>query len=153
MHINPDHFLDTPEGRISTPERNAVAWQQCFSALEDALLAGSSHSIVYVMVGCQGSGKSTWARALSQRVPTAIIFDAILVKRIERAPILYAAARHRVPAVAVWFQTPLTRCISRNASQPADEIANEQGLRNVFAALEPPSIEEGFSEVVVVKPS
>lgn len=153
MYISPDHFLGTPEGRIITPERNAVAWRQCFSSLEDALLAASGDAAVFVMVGCQGSGKSTWARAFSQRVPTAIIFDAILVKRSERAPILDAAARHQVPAIAVWLKTPLSTCISRNRSRPADEIADEQGLRNVFVALEPPSIEEGFSEVVVVEPS
>ena len=62
MHINPDHFLETPEGRVITPERNARAWEQCYSALHDALDKASPTSRLYVMVGAQASGKSTWAR-------------------------------------------------------------------------------------------
>jgi hypothetical protein len=44
-------------------------------------------------------------------------------------------------------------CHVRNAARPPDHVANETGLRNVFAALEPPSLDEGFSEVHVVDPS
>jgi hypothetical protein len=32
-------------------------------------------------------------------------------------------------------------------------VADAQGLRNVFAALEPPSLEEGFANVLVVEES
>ena len=150
MHINPDHFLQTSEGRVTTPERNARAWEQCFEALPAALAASTVSRRLYVLVGAQGSGKSTWARAMRQREPDAVFFDAILVKRSERAPILTEARRHGVPAVAVWFQTPLAVCVERNTQRPADEVADEGGLRNVFAALEPPSEEEGFERVIVV---
>jgi predicted kinase len=150
VHINPDHFLETPEGRICTPDRNAEAWKLSFAALDDALRALSSRSTVYLMVGCQASGKSTWARAKRGEDPHAIIFDAILVKKSERRPIVQAAAEHQVPAVAVWLQTPLHVCIDRNARRPPDEVVNERGLRNVFAALEPPECSEGFVDVVVV---
>jgi hypothetical protein len=37
MHINPDHFLETDAGRLTTPERNKVAWKRCFEALDLAL--------------------------------------------------------------------------------------------------------------------
>ena len=88
MHINPDHFLETPEGRILTPERNARAWEQCYDALRDALDKASPTSRLYVMVGAQASGKSTWARRTMNEEPGAIIFDAISgPKRSERAPI------------------------------------------------------------------
>jgi len=153
MHINPDHFLETPEGRIWTSERNAVAWKQSFAALDEALHARSSRSVVYIMVGCQASGKSTWARTRKREEPHAIIFDAILVKKSERQPILLAAGQHQVPAVAVWLQTPLQVCLERNAARPADEVVNEQGLKNVFAALEPPELSEGFAQVLEVKHS
>jgi predicted kinase len=98
VHLNPDHFLQTPEGRVTTAERNVWAWAKC----------------------------------------------------TERAPILAVAQRYGVPAVAVWLRTPLDECLARNAARPPDEVANERGLRNVFAALEPPEEEEGFAEVVVV---
>lgn len=150
MHINPDHFLETPEGRVTTSERNAWAWEQCFVALPEVLKVAQPSARLYVLVGAQGSGKSTWAKQLIERESSAIIFDAILVKRSERAPILLAAKEHGVPAVAVWFRTPLAVCLSRNANRPPDQVANEQGLRNVYAAVEPPAQAEGFIHVLEV---
>ena len=88
MHINPDHFLETPEGRIATQERNAAAWKECYVALEEALRAAKPTSQLFLMIGAQGSGKSTWARRKLLDDSNAIIFDAILVKQVERAPIL-----------------------------------------------------------------
>jgi predicted kinase len=149
MHINPDHFLETAAGRVITPERNAWAWEQCFAVLPGALADAGGDGVLYVLVGAQGSGKSTWARARKAQEPGCVIFDAILVKRCERSPILAEAARHAVPAVAVWFRVPLETCLARNAARPADERADEQGLRNVFAAVEPPAEAEGFARVVV----
>jgi len=148
VHINPDHFLQTPEGRLTTPERNSKAWERCHAALREALLraAGTSRRL-YVLIGAQGAGKTTWARARAELEPDCIVFDAILVKRTERAPILAQASRYAVPAIAVWFQTPLDHCLARNAARPLDEVASEHGLRNVFAAIEPPAQDEGFAEV------
>jgi predicted kinase len=151
VHINPDHFLETPDGRVTTPDRNAAAWRQSFAALDDALRARTSRSVVYVMIGCQASGKSTWARRKCAEDSAAIAFDAILVTQAERLPILQAAVLHQVPAVAVWFQTPLQACLERNAARPADEVVNEQGLRNVFAALERPEPSEGFAQIIEVR--
>lgn len=150
MHINPDHFLETPEGRLTTPERNADAWKKCYSALEAALAVATPSTKLYVLVGAQGSGKTEWVRQRAKEEPEAVFFDAILVKRSERAPIVAAARRFSVPATAVWLQTPLEICLKRNAARPLDEVANERGLRNVFAALEPPDRAEGFVEVIEV---
>jgi len=152
VHINPDLLLTTPEGRLTTPERNAKAWQQCFALLRSALATATPSARVYVLVGAQGSGKSTWAGAHLKHEPDAIVFDAILVKRSERAPILAAAWNAGVQVEAVWFLTPLETCLARNAARPGDEVADEQGLRNVFAAVEPPSLEEGFAQVLTVAP-
>lgn len=148
-HINPDHFLDTAQGRDTTPGRNALAWQQCSAALDGALRNAAPGARLYVMIGAQGSGKSTWARRCTAAERGAIVFDAILVQRFERAPLLAAAARHGVPAIAVWCQTPLEACLARNAARPADQVADAQGLRNVFAALQPPGTDEGFERIVV----
>jgi predicted kinase len=151
MHINPDHFLETAEGRVTTPERNQWAWRECHAALANSLASAGTGAVLYVLVGAQGSGKSTWARERIARESGCVIFDAILVKRSERAPLLAQAALHRVPAVAVWFRVPLQVCVDRNAARPADEVADEQGLRNVFAALEPPTVEEGFAQILLVE--
>lgn len=151
VHLNPDHFLETPQGRIWTAESNARAWQACFALLSNALAAAArERANLYVLVGAQGAGKSTWAKARKQLEPSCVIFDAILVKRGERAPILAQAKEHGVPAVAVWFQTPLELCLARNRARPDDQVADECGLRNVFAALEPPTEHEGFAVVMRV---
>jgi predicted kinase len=150
IHINPDHFLETDAGRVTTPERNKAAWKKCFEALGQALQDAHVHSKVYVMVGPQGAGKSTWVRDHMDEMPDAIVFDAILVKCSERKPIIDAVKIRRLEIFAVWMRTPLETCISRNASRPAGEVVMERAIRNVHAAIERPSLEEGFSEIIEV---
>ncbi len=150
MHINPDHFLQTENGRVITPELNRAAWEKSFEALSRGLRDANPSTRVFVLVGPQGAGKSTWAKSRGPSAPNSIFFDAILVKKAERAPILAAASAHSVRTIAVWFKTPLEVCISRNASRPADEVVPEQAVRNVYAAIEPPSTAEGFEEVIEV---
>lgn len=150
MHINPDHFLQTQTGRLVTPERDLAAWGKSYEALEEALRNSDPSTRVYVLVGPQGAGKSTWAKSFAPTHPGSIVFDAILVKKTERQPILAAARSHSVEAVAVWFKTPLEVCLSRNASRPADEVVPVQAARNVHSAIEQPSIAEGFAQVIEV---
>jgi hypothetical protein len=57
----------------------------------------------------------------------------------------------RAQSVGVWFRTPLDVCLARNRARPADEVADEHGIRNVFAAIERPTIPEGFEQVVAVE--
>jgi len=150
MHINPDHFLQTEAGRVVSPERNDEAWASACLALESVLALSPRGTKVYVLVGPQGSGKSAWARVKAASEPQAIIFDAILVKQIERAVVLDRVKRLGGFAVAVWFRTPLEVCLARNANRPIDEVVPEKAVRNVFAAVEAPTLAEGFKEVVEV---
>ncbi len=146
MHINPDHFLQTEHGRIVTPQRNTLAWEKSFHLLKNALQLAGSETRVYVMVGAQGSGKSSWVKA--NALAHVIFFDAILVKRSERLPIILAAKAQGVAITAVWLRTPLAICIARNAARPADERVSEQAICNVYAAIEPPDLCEGFDEIL-----
>jgi predicted kinase len=150
MHINPDHFLQTAKGRVVTPERNRDAWAQSYNALEAALRREPTPEAVYLLVGAQGSGKSTWVKAQVAARKHGVFFDAILVQRTERAAVLARVKPFRIPAVAVWMQTPLEVCLARNARRAADEFVPEQAIRNVFAAVQPPSLQEGFSHVIEV---
>jgi hypothetical protein len=61
VHINPDHFLQTSAGRVTTDDRNAAAWARCFKALDAALAEAKPETRVYVLIGAQGAGKSSWA--------------------------------------------------------------------------------------------
>ena len=146
MHINPDHYLQTEMGRVITPERNQKAWQCCFQALQHALSLPTLRN-AYLLIGCQGSGKSTWAKQHLIAHPHDLIFDAILVKKSERQPILQHINLAKVPCIAVWFQTPLDMCLARNAQRPLDEQVHQQALHNVYHALEAPSLDEGFQAI------
>lgn len=103
------------------------------------------------MIGAQGAGKSTWVGKNVEAMPNAIVFDAILVKRSERKPIIDAAKARGVQVVAVWLKTPLEVCIARNAKRPSDELVNECAIRNVHAAIEQPRLDEGFAEMIEVE--
>jgi hypothetical protein len=153
IHINPDHFLQTEAGRVFTPELNARAWKKSYMALDEALRGATKATTLYVLVGPQGAGKSMWARRLIQNDALAIVFDAILVKKSEREPILRAARAHQASRIAVWFRTPLETCLARNAARPADEVVPEHGVRNVHAAVEPPTTDEGFNSILEVLPA
>ena len=152
MHINPDHFLQTPTGRVWTEEANESAWAAAFGLLDECVAVASAETRVYVLIGAQGAGKTTWARRHLSLHPNDIVFDAILVQRSERAPIISRAASAKLPVIAAHFLAPLETCLQRNAMRPADEIANEQGVRNVFAAIQEPELCEGFDDIVRVDP-
>ncbi len=150
-HINPDHFLQTTAGRVITSQRNALAWRQAYAALEDALRATEPKPRLFLLVGVQGAGKSSWVRAAMGRIgPDAVFFDAVLPARSDRLQALALAAAHGVETTAVWIDVPLQVALERNRGRAADECVPEVALRNVFAALEPPSLEEGFAHVHVV---
>ena len=148
MHINPDHFLQTERGRVISPELNRRAWALSMEALRGAMKRRNEATNLYILVGAQGAGKTTWLRSNADRLGSdAAVFDAILVKKSERQPLLDIAVAHDVPVIAVWLDTPLEICLLRNAKRPVDEIVPDRAIRNVHAAIEPPTIEEGFSSV------
>jgi len=150
MHINPDHFLQTESGRVINAELNRLAWQRAHLALSEALLVTPKPSRLYLLIGSQGAGKSTWAKSTLLAEPDAVIFDAILVQRCERESLIQVAKQHGVDVVATWFTTPLEDCLARNQLRPDDEIVPENAIRNVFKALQPPHLNEGFTEILIV---
>ena len=98
------------------------------------------------------NAEACWARKLVEDDDRAIVFDAILVKASEREPLLRAASAYSVSSVAVWFRTPLETCLARNAARPKDEVVPERGIRNAHAAVEPPTMAEGFHSIIEVFP-
>lgn len=152
--FNPDDALRTPEGRVFTAERNAAAWEHIYSELEAIMAAPNAEMCLYVVMGVQGSGKTTWVKEHRESLgAAAVILDAALPARAHRARALAIAARYDCRTVGVWIRVPLDQAIAQNASRPADEVVPESALRSVFNALEPPSRDEGFDRVVIVDPA
>lgn len=146
--INPDDYLETPEGRVFTTERNRQAWEQAYAAIDRLLTAAST---LYLVMGVQGAGKSSWiARHAGALEHDAVFFDAALPARQHRQRLLALAQAKGVPVIAVFVQASLEQALARNALRTPDKVVPEVALRSVFTLLEPPRVEEGFASVVLV---
>lgn len=149
--FNPDDYLWTSEGRIYTEERNVAAWEQMYADLDALLTIAEPVTRLYVVMGVQGGGKSTWIRNNCEALgPSAVFMDAAVPARRHRERVLALAKRSGVRTIAVWINTPLDRALLQNAQRPVGEVVPESAVRSVFALLEAPSPDEGFDEVIVV---
>ena len=129
-----------------------------------------------VMVGLQGSGKSTWVaehlagthvvvskdhwpnarhrEARQRRVVAGLLADGARVvvdntnaSPAERAPLVELAAAAGVPVHAVFLDTPVELCRQRNDARSGRARVPLVGLYGTAARLVPPSTDEGFAEV------
>jgi len=149
--FNPDDYLHTAEGRIYTEERNAAAWEQLYADLDSLLSTAEHQTRLFVVMGVQGGGKTTWIRSNFEALgPSAVFMDAAVPARRHRARAVALARRCGVRTVAVWINTPLGQALTQNAQRPDDEVVPEFAVRSVFGLLEAPSPDEGFDEVIVV---
>ena len=133
------------------------------------------------MVGLQGSGKSTWVRenlaathavvskdhwpnarrreARQSRVVAehlaagrSVVVDNTNPTRDDRAALLALAQEAGVPARAVWLDVPLATCLERNAAREGRAQVPLVGVLATRRRLVPPSPDEGFTRVDVVRP-
>jgi predicted kinase len=132
-----------------------------------------------VMVGLQGSGKSTWVRsrlAGSHAVvskddwPNArrreerqrrvvdellaagrdVVVDNTNPAVDDRAPLIAVARRHGAAVRAVHLDVPFERCAERNAGRAGRARVPDVGLLATAKRLVPPTTAEGFDRVDTV---
>lgn len=148
MTINPDDFLETPEGRVWTPERNEEAWRLSYAALERALERAPVSMRVVIVCGIQGAGKSTWI-ASQPASSSTIYFDAALPGVRHRAKVISIAKRLGSAVEAVWIDTPLDVATKRNASRTPDKMVPTPAIVAVATQFEKPTTAEGFDRVSI----
>jgi predicted kinase len=89
---------------------------------------------------------------LKQRIalqrPVSYI-DATNLTRRDRRPFIALARKHGCEIEALFFDIPLAVCKARNSSRT--RLVPDHVLDQMAAKLVPPSIEEGFSRIEVVR--
>ncbi|AEA65459.1 hypothetical protein bgla_1p0540 (plasmid) [Burkholderia gladioli BSR3] len=148
MHLNPDHYLQTDAGRVFTAERNAAAWERLYTELSAALL--TRRRPIVMVIGVQGAGKSTRTKQWALESNETIYVDSTFATVDRRSRVLAIAKAAGVSVSAVWVKVDLKTALRRNRSRPADEIVPDDAVKNVFKIFEPPSLCEGFCEVVIL---
>ncbi|WP_308128198.1 ATP-binding protein [Modestobacter italicus] len=140
---------------------------------------GAGGQELVVMVGLQGSGKSTWVadhlagshvvvskdhwpnarhrEARQQRVVAGLLAEGASVvvdntspSPAERAPLIALAAAAGVPVRVVFLDVPVETCRARNEAREGRARVPLVGLFSAAGRLVPPSTDEGFTEVTVV---
>ena len=132
------------------------------------------------MVGLQGSGKSTFVRdrlaghvvvskdhwpnarrkqerqlrVLAEQLAAgrSVVVDGTNPTRDDRAALLAVAREAGVPARVVWLDVPLAECLTRNDAREGRARVPVQGVLATRKRLEPPTLEEGFVRVDVLRP-
>ena len=79
----------------------------------------------------------------------ATYVDATHLTPAERRPYIKIAERHGCAIEALYFDVPLEICLERNRGRA--RVVPEEAVRAMAAKLVPPSLEEGFRRVTVVR--
>lgn len=133
-----------------------------------------------VMVGLQGCGKSTWVarhlatthtvvskdnwpharhrEARQQRlvgellgVGRSVVVDNTNPSPRDRAPLVSIGHTHGATVRAVFVDVPLSVCLARNAARTGRAQVPLVGVLATRRRLVPPSIDEGFDQVDMVR--
>ncbi len=75
--------------------------------------------------------------------------DATNLTRRDRRPFIEIAQKHGCDIEALYFDVPLEVCKARNAARA--RLVPEHVMDKMAAKLVPPSVEEGFSRIEVVR--
>jgi predicted kinase len=77
-----------------------------------------------------------------------LLFDATNVSRKRRARLIATARHHGLSPVAVYLTLPIATALERNRQRPFP--VPPMVVRRFGRILEPPTLDEGFDEVIVI---
>jgi predicted kinase len=77
--------------------------------------------------------------------------DATHLTPRERRPYIRIAQKYGCPIEALFFDLPLQVCLDRNRLRP--RMVPEEAVLRMAAKLTPPTLDEGFSRIRVIRPA
>ena len=88
-------------------------------------------------------------QALSER--RSVVIDDTNVSREQRAPLIAEGQRQGARVVAYFFDCSVRECLARNRERAGRARIPEAGILASAKRLVPPSLDEGFDEIRVVR--
>lgn len=83
----------------------------------------------------------------------SVVVDNTNATLYDRAPLIALGRAHRARVIAYYFEAPVRMAVARNQKREGKARVPNVAIFATQKRLVPPSIEEGFDEVVVVRPS
>lgn len=147
------------------------------SADDDYYTGDLIMSVLYVMCGVPGSGKSTFSRKLAEerglerfsfdemqcfrleeflrsaveamREGKSVILDTTNLRVNVRKKVLQAVEDIPCRKVVVYMDTSLEQCLYRNAHREAR--LQDCIIESTYRSLQKPTLDEGWDEIIIVK--
>lgn len=156
--ISPDRELMI-DGRYQYEDEylREVAWTNAMDQLKKELVRPLPTAL-YITIGIQGAGKSTWAEDMSPD-KRAVIFDAMNLNRADRHKVIHiskGSTNKDLWLCAVCFPIDVTTAKARNAERKADRRVPAEAIDQAAEKLEFPTVDgplgtEGFDEILIVR--
>jgi len=128
-----------------------MAWEQAYGDFENSLKNLGIGVEVYIVFGVQGSGKSTWIRKIKESIQkSTVFFDAALPAIKHRKRVIDIAQKYSTNITAVWINVSLEEAFKRNKKRTKDKIISEKTITSVYYQLNPPTKDEGFTNVIII---
>ena len=151
---NPDKFLNLAEATSVSHDDVSNAWERTYAELALELNSKSDEYTLYLVCGIQGAGKTTWVKTNAERFgPSAVFLDGPLHSRQSRKRMFEIAQAAGCQVIAVWIKTPIELALERNSKRSGLARIKETTIRRAQEQLEPPTISEGFIQVIEVTPA
>lgn len=114
-----EHFYDSQGVYRWNPDLDAVAWRKVVEELEDSLRQSDS----------------------------LVVVDDIFLYLPRRKEVIDLAMRYGKAPVAVYFETPLTDCLKRNARRTEDRRIPEDIVRKMYRDMAKPHPNEHWRRI------
>lgn len=157
--ISPDAYLYVDGAYLGNDAyQRKVAWAQAKVELIKELSKPIATTI-YITIGVQASGKSTWSASLKPEIGRRIVFDATnltMVDRFDLLNIVRDSNHENLKVCAVCFPIDLDVAKQRNSTRIAPRRIPEKSLTKAYEDVEFPSVtglssREKFDEILIVR--